>query len=107
MHAAPADFAFGGEPFAVTLGDFGRFLESLRNSLGIALWVCRPIVHTGGGIDSNDPIFADAELAKFLGDATGFIDLGDEIFPFFLAAHRGAAIRRTPNRRDHRTDREI
>ena len=36
MHAAPADLAFGGEPFAEVFGDVAGLAESLRDALGVA-----------------------------------------------------------------------
>ena len=74
MHAAPADFAFGGETFAVAFGDFCGFLEGLRDFPGIALGISRPIVNAGGGINANDAVFANANIAKLLCDAAGFVD---------------------------------
>jgi hypothetical protein len=71
VHAAPANFAFGGEAFAVVLGDLAGFAEGLGDELGGALRVFVPGGDAGGAVDADDAVGAHAELAEFLGDADG------------------------------------
>ncbi len=74
VHAAPADFAFGSEAFAVILRDFGGFFKCLGDALGVVFRVFVPIGYASGGVDADDAVGSDAEVAKFFCDAAGFLD---------------------------------
>ena len=90
VHAAPANFTFGGEALAVVLGDFAGFAEGLRDELGGALRIFVPSGDACGAIDADDAVGADAELAEFFRDADGLADVGDEVGAgFFIAAGGG------------------
>src|SRR5687768_11383446 len=100
MHAAPADFALGGEAFAVTFGDVGGFAERLCDLLLITFGVLGPVAGPAGGVDADHAPLPRAPLAKLLADLAGLVDLGDELLALRLVAHRAPAARRRPDGRD-------
>ena len=80
VHAAPADFALGGEPFAVVLGDRRRPRgRSRRSSSGCPRGPCAQSPGAAGRVDAHDAVRADAELAQLLGDAAALADLLEEL----------------------------
>src|SRR5436305_572212 len=68
LHAAPADFAFSGQPLPEAFGDFAGFPEGFGDLLCIRDRILRPFINAGGGIDANDAVFADAEFVKLATD---------------------------------------
>ena len=79
VHAAPADFAFGGEAFTGVFGDLTGFAEGLGDEFGDALGIGVPGFDAGGAVDADDAIGAHAEVAEFFGDADGFADVVDPV----------------------------
>ena len=79
VHAAPADFALGGEAFAELLGDVGGLAEGLGDLLLIAVGVRVPGVGAGGRVDADDAVRTHAQLAKLLADPAALADLLDEL----------------------------
>ena len=104
VHAAPADFALGGEPFAEALGHIRRGAEGLGDLLLIAFGIFVPLVWAGGRIHADDAVGSDAEESKLLGDAAAFADLLDELCAIGFGAHRGPAAGRRPDGSDHGAD---
>ena len=62
VHAAPADFPFGRQPLAVTLGDVGRLAERVGDLLRVAGGILRPLRRTRRRVDADDAVAADAEV---------------------------------------------
>ena len=79
VHAAPADFAFGGEAFTGVFGDLTGFAEGLGDEFGDALGIGVPGFDAGGAVDADDAVGAHAEIAEFFGDADGFADVVDPV----------------------------
>jgi len=91
MHTAPADFAFGGEAFAVSGGDFTGFAEGFGDFGGIACGVGGPVGGTACGVDADDAVGAGTVLFEDVGDAAGFFDGEDEVFAVVVGAEGAAA----------------
>ncbi len=109
VHAAPADLAFGGEPLAVVLGDVGRPARKVSAIFFcVARGILRPVGRAGGGVDADDAVGADAELAELARRSrrpcapasTNFLRSSS-------LAHRRAAAGRRPDRRDDRADDQL
>jgi hypothetical protein len=81
----------------VVLRDFTGFPEGLRDLLGVPFGIGGPVMDASGGIDADDAVRADAELPELFRDAAGFLDLGDEVLAFLVAAHGGTAAGWTPD----------
>ena len=64
VHAGPADFPLGGEFFAVVLGDGGGLLEGLGDGGLVGLGVVVPVARARGGVDADDAVGTDTDLAK-------------------------------------------
>ena len=80
VHAAPADFAFGGQPFAVIFGDVAGFAERLGDRLRDCLRDLAPNrPDAAGRVDAHDAVRPDAEFAQLLRDAAAFANLVDEL----------------------------
>ena len=104
MHAAPADFAFGGQAFAVAGGDVAGFAKCFGDQACVAFGILGPLGGAGCGIDAHDAVRPRAQLAQLARDAAGFAHLGDEVAALFRAAHGRSAAGRRPNRRHQRAD---
>ena len=106
VHAAPADFALGSKPLAVTLSDIRRLAKRFRDQPGAAFGVREPVSGAARGINAHHAVAPNAELSQLRGDATAFADLFHELFSLLFAAHGRTASGGRPDRRDHRTDHE-
>ena len=73
VHAGPADFAFGGEPFAVVVGDLGGFAERLGDLLRVRLADLRATWSTPNSAESMrmTPYLRTPCSLKIFGDAAG------------------------------------
>ena len=67
MHAAPANFAFGGQPLAMFLGDGAGFAECLGDAHGVRQWILGPLGRTDGRIDAHHAILPDARSPSAFG----------------------------------------
>ncbi len=79
VHAAPADFAFGGEAFAELFGDVARLAERVGDALCVCFWIGGPIGRRAGGVDSHHAVRANADLLERAGDVATFADLSEEV----------------------------
>ena len=109
VHAAPADFAFGGQPLAEILGDVAGLAERVGDALLIGLRV--PSTTVGGADGRVDP--HDAVRAECPARAAAW-RCGSPCEPASRnclrsssLAHRRAAARRRPDRRDDRADHQL
>src|SRR5215475_11259777 len=91
VHSAPADFALGGEPFAVAFGDVASFAKSLGDLLRIARRVFGPLRRSARRIDAHDPVRANAQVAEFPADGAGFTNLSEKGLALSLGTHRRAS----------------
>src|SRR5580700_2425865 len=107
MHSAPADFAFRGQPLAVALGNGAGFAKRARDLRGVAVCIRGPIGGAGSGIDADNSVAPDADLAELLRDGAGFLYLRKKIRAICIGAHRRSASRRLPNWGDHGADYQI
>ena len=82
VHAGPADFALGGEAFAVVGGDAGGLAEGVGDLLGVGGGVVPPLVDAElGGVDADDAVLAHAVVVEDLGDAAGGSNGVEELLP--------------------------
>src|SRR5262245_36821380 len=107
MHTAPADFALGGEAFAVIGGDVAGLPERLGDLFLIAFRVLEPVAGARRRVDTDDAVWPHAEFAQLLRDATTLLHLLNELLPLGFRAYRRPAPRRRPYRGDDRPDHEI
>ena len=107
MHCAPADFAFGGEPLAVSLGNGARLAKCVCNSHRVCGWIFGPGCGAHGGVNAYNSVLTNAEVSKLLADGAGFTNLGEKGAAFFLGSHGGPSADRRPNRRDQRAGYEV
>ena len=68
VHAAPADFTLGGQTLAEILGDVAGLTPGLGDQLGAGDGILGPVGRARGGIDTDDAIFAHAEVAQCLAE---------------------------------------
>ena len=107
VHAAPADLAFGGEPFAEPFRDRARLAEGLRDLLRVAVRILGPLRRTRGRIDPDDARRSNPDVTQLLADLARFPDLRDELLALALVPHRRAAAGGRPHRRHQRADRKV
>ena len=107
MHRTPADFTFRAEALTIVGGDDGGLLEGLGNPGGIGGGVFGPVGDTGGGVDADGSVFADAVLVEDLGDAAGFFDGEDELALSFVVTHGGVTDGAGPDGGDKGADFQI
>ena len=106
MHAAPADFALGGEPLAVVGGDVARpGGRSRRSSSGCLRG--RLSQSPGPAAESmrTTPYGRTPSSRSRFGDPAALVDLLEELLALGLVAHRRPAAGRRPDRGDDRADR--
>jgi len=106
VHAAPADFAFGGDALPMIDGDFAGALEGVGDKLGVAGGVFGPVVGAPGSVDADDAGLAHAVVIKELGDAGGLFNREDEIVTILLGAEGGASDGAGPDGGDEGSDLE-
>ena len=80
MQPAPADLAFGTQPFVILLGDVTGGFKRVGNLALAGLGIFEPVLGRHRRIDPNATIRSDADLAQFLTNLTTFAHLGEEPF---------------------------
>ena len=103
MHAAPADFAFGGKAFAMIGGNIGGEAKRLGDALLITFGILEPIAGAARRIDADDAVGPNAEFAQPFGDLAAFADLGEKIAALGFVAHRRPAAGAAPRRERRRS----
>ena len=93
VHAAPADFAFGGEALAVAFGDFAGFAERLRRSSSCCPSGSFVPVGRRRAAESmrTTPYGRTPSSRSFSAMRQAFAHLLDELLALVVAAHRRAA----------------
>src|SRR5205809_510011 len=83
VHAAPADFPLGREPFAEVLGDSAGLAKRVGDAASVRLRIARaPIAHAAGRVNSHDAVGSNADFAKRLGDPATFADRIEKLLAF-------------------------
>ena len=96
VHAAPADFAFGGEAFAVVFGDVAGLAERLGDAASVfPAGSLRPVGGAGRRVDADDAVRPHAQFAQLLADGAGFAAPGSRKL--------AALLRRSPSRSRRRS----
>src|SRR5262249_9781078 len=97
VHSTPADLAFRGEPFAVSLRDRAGFAKSLGNAFRISNGISRPFRWAACGVDAHNSVRTNPDIPKLLCNGGGFPDLSQKVFPLFSRPNRGATAGRWPD----------
>ena len=109
VHAAPADFPFGGQARAVLLGDAARLAEGVGDEPLVPLGVLAPGFDRAGRIDADLVAAFQAQLRQPLGDAARLADLVEEPPAVGVIAQgraaAGAGIHRGHDRAHHEVPR--
>ncbi len=105
VHAGPADFALGGQAFAVIRSDLGGFAERLGDFRGVLLGILAPFLDTElSRIDPDYTVLAHAVLVEHAGDAARHPHGVEKLPASCGIPHRRIADRAGPDRRDKRAD---
>ena len=79
VHAAPADFALGGQALAEIVGHVAGLAEGLRRSSSdCPRGRCSQSSGPAGRVDADDAVGPDAQFAQPFGDPAALADLLDE-----------------------------
>src|SRR5690348_10869762 len=97
MHAAPADLTLCGEPLAVIFGYRACFLEGLRNPLCIPGRILRPLPRRCSGVNPNDAVFPNSELAELRCNPARFLDLNEKPATLRFISHGRSPTRVRPH----------
>ena len=106
VHPAPANLAFGRQPFAVCLRNVAGSPKCVGNPLGIAVGILGPVSRARRGIDTDDSVLPDAEIPQPLADDTRLAHLIEEALALLLPSDRCTTASRWPHRRNQRADHE-